>query len=163
MSIRLDPSALRQTHWHGHLLRFVLGGLVTVGTGLVAEAGGPVVGGLFLAFPSIFPLGMAMLEKLHDEQVGPGARGDRARRAGIAEATGAGAGSVGLLAFALAAWLGAVTGHTLVALVAAMLAWVIVAFGSWTIRRGIPTSETVLKGATSAPRPAAPARSGRRA
>jgi hypothetical protein len=32
-----------------------MGGLVTVITGIVAKNWGPVIGGLFLAFPAIFP------------------------------------------------------------------------------------------------------------
>jgi hypothetical protein len=135
MRIRFDPKALRQTRWHGHLIRFVLGGIVTVGTGLVAKGTGPIIGGLFLAFPAIFPIGLAMIEKLQNEQVGAAAKGHRARRAGIAEAAGASAGSVGLVAFAVVAWLAARTGRTSIALGSAMLVWSIVAFGAWTIRR----------------------------
>jgi hypothetical protein len=135
MRIRFDPTALRQTRWHGHLIRFVLGGVVTVATGLVAKGMGPSIGGLFLAFPAIFPIGLAMIEKLQNEQVGATAKGHRARRAGIAEAAGASAGSVGLVGFAAATWIAARTGRTLVALGWGMLAWSIVAFGTWTVRR----------------------------
>jgi len=135
MRIRFDLTALRQTRWHGHLIRFVLGGTVTVVTGLVAKGTGPIVGGLFLAFPAIFPIGLAMIEKLQNEQVGATAKGHRARRAVIAEAAGASAGSVGLVGFATAAWLAARTGRTAVALGSAVLVWSLVAFASWSVRR----------------------------
>jgi hypothetical protein len=55
MTVQFDPSALRQTRWYEYLVRFVLGGAMTVITGLVAARFGPVVGGLFLAFPRSFP------------------------------------------------------------------------------------------------------------
>jgi hypothetical protein len=38
-----------------YAIRFVIGGLITTATGLVARKFGPVVGGLFLAYPAIFP------------------------------------------------------------------------------------------------------------
>jgi Protein of unknown function (DUF3147) len=52
---------------HEHVVRFVLGGAVTVAAGLIARHWGPVVGGLFLAFPAIFPAGATLLEE-HEVQ-----------------------------------------------------------------------------------------------
>jgi Protein of unknown function (DUF3147) len=135
MRVRVDPTPLRQTRWQGHLLRFVLGGLVTVATGLVAKGFGPNVGGMFLAFPAIFPVGLAMIERLQDRQVGRGARGDRARRAAIAEAVGAVAGSVGMAAFALGLWLGLDRWPLAAVFGLALLAWAAVALGTWAFRR----------------------------
>ena len=48
--IHLKFSALKQSRWYEYLVRFVLGGLVTCLAGLVADIGGPSLGGLFLAF-----------------------------------------------------------------------------------------------------------------
>ena len=135
MRVRPDLAPLRQTQWHGHVLRFAAGGLATVATGLVAKALGPVVGGLFLAFPAIFPIGLATAERLQDRQAGPGARGDRARRAGICQAVGAAAGCVGLAAFAMVAWSTLGRWPVPVAFAAATLAWVACAFGAWAARR----------------------------
>ncbi|HVU53120.1 MAG TPA: DUF3147 family protein [Polyangia bacterium] len=135
MRLRFDFAPLQQTHWYGHVLRFVAGGLTTAATGLVAKAFGPVVGGLFLAFPSIFPLGLGMLERRHREQVGGAARGDRARRAGIVEAAGAAVGSVGIIAFALVARATLGRAATALALGAALAAWALVAFATWVIRK----------------------------
>jgi len=139
MRVRPDLAPLRQTRWHGHVLRFAAGGLATVATGLIAKAAGPVVGGLFLAFPAIFPIGLATTERLHDREAGAGARGDRARRAGICEAVGAAAGCVGLAAFAVVAWLALGPWPAPAALAAATGAWVACAFGGWAARRVLVT------------------------
>ena len=141
MRVRLDLAPLRHTRWTGHLLRFLAGGLVTVATGLVAEGLGPVPGGLFLALPAIFPIGLTMIERLENRQVAGGARGDRARRAAIAEAVGAAAGSIGLVAFAVALSLGLPRWPPAVSFAAATLAWTATALGSWAIRR--PLAELV--------------------
>jgi hypothetical protein len=54
MIVKVKLEALRETKWYEYALRFVLGGLVTVGAGLIADIYGPATGGLFLAFPAIF-------------------------------------------------------------------------------------------------------------
>jgi hypothetical protein len=48
-------------------LRFVLGGLATIVAGLIAEHWGPLVGGLFLAFPAIF-CATATLSEKHERE-----------------------------------------------------------------------------------------------
>jgi hypothetical protein len=48
MIVQFKPSTLRQTRWHEYLVRFLLGGAMTVVAGLIAARFGPVVGGLFL-------------------------------------------------------------------------------------------------------------------
>ena len=63
MIVQFNPSALRQTHWYEYLIRFALGGAMTVVAGLIAARFGPVVGGLFLAFPAIFPASATLIEK----------------------------------------------------------------------------------------------------
>jgi hypothetical protein len=67
--------------------------------------------------------------------VGAGARGDRARRAAIAEAAGASTGGVGLIAFAVVAWLGLPHLPAPLALGAAAIAWAAAGFGTWAVRR----------------------------
>jgi Protein of unknown function (DUF3147) len=49
-------------------LRFVLGGLATIVAGLIAEHWGPLVGGLFLAFPAIFCATATLIEKHERER-----------------------------------------------------------------------------------------------
>ena len=63
MLVRIKVSALWDTHWHEYALRFGLGGLATVRTGLIAEVFGPATGGLFLAFPAVFCASATLIEK----------------------------------------------------------------------------------------------------
>jgi len=139
MRVHPDLELLRHTQWHGHVVRFVAGGLVTVATGLIAKAAGPVIGGLFLAFPAIFPIGLATTERLQNREAGPGARGDRARRAAICEAVGAAAGCVGLAAFAALVWHGLDRWPAPLAFTAATVAWAAFAFAGWAVRRLLVT------------------------
>jgi hypothetical protein len=55
MIVKVDPSGLKQTRWHEYALRFAAGGITTVIAGVIAQKWGPAIGGLFLAFPAIFP------------------------------------------------------------------------------------------------------------
>src|SRR5882672_8973311 len=63
MRIKVSLVSLKQINWHEYFARFLLGGAITVATGLIASHFGPVVGGLFLAFPAIFPSGATLIEK----------------------------------------------------------------------------------------------------
>ena len=107
MIVQFKPSALRQTRWYEYLVRFVLGGAMTVIAGLIAARFGPVIGGLFLAFPAIFPASATLIEKHvreRKEKAGlPGAR--RGKEAAALDASGAALGSFGLAAFGLVIWL----------------------------------------------------------
>lgn len=67
MKIKVDFSVLAETKWHEYAVRFLFGGLVTASAGIIAKAFGPVVGGLFLAFPAIFPASATLIEK-HEKQ-----------------------------------------------------------------------------------------------
>ena len=61
--IRFSPSSLREGRWYEYLIRFALGGAVTVFTGIISSRYGPSVGGLFLAFPAIFCASATLIEK----------------------------------------------------------------------------------------------------
>ena len=135
MRIRFDPGPLRESRLSGHALRFAIGGAVTVATGLVAKAFGPVVGGLFLALPAILPAGIALLVRVQNRKAGPGTRGDRARRAAVVEATGASAGALGLVAFALVGWARFGRWPAWLTLAVATAAWSAVAGLAWVIRK----------------------------
>ena len=63
MIIQFKASALHQTRWYEYLIRFILGGAMTVVAGVIAGRFGPVIGGLFLAFPAIFPASATLIEK----------------------------------------------------------------------------------------------------
>jgi hypothetical protein len=63
MKIKANLSALRRTTWYEFAIRFAFGGLVTVATGMIAKKYGPSIGGLFLAFPAIFPASLSLVDK----------------------------------------------------------------------------------------------------
>jgi hypothetical protein len=136
MIVQFKPSALRQTRWYEYLVRFVLGGAMTVVAGLIAARFGPVIGGLFLAFPAIFPASATLIEKhsrQRKEKAGlSGVR--RGRDAAALDAAGAALGSLGLAAFAAVIWL-MVASSPSWALVFATVAWLTVAVLAWLSRR----------------------------
>ena len=136
MIVKFNPSALRQTHWYEYLVRFVLGGAMTVGTGVIAARFGPVIGGLFLAFPAIFPASATLIEKHvreRKEKAGlPG--GWRGKEAAALDAVGAALGSFGLAAFGLVIRLMIVQSPAS-ALVLAVASWLAVAMLAWQVRR----------------------------
>src|ERR1700759_4884837 len=68
MVIKFKLSALRRTRWYEIVLRFLFGGLATVATGMIAKSYGPVIGGVFLAFPAIFPATATLVEKHEKEK-----------------------------------------------------------------------------------------------
>lgn len=136
MIVRFELSALRRIRGRELLTRFAFGGLVTVAAGLVAKRYGPVVGGLFLAFPGISPAGVTIVER-HEivKKRRRGVSGVRRGRA-VAGTTSAGAalGSIGLAAFGVTAawWLPRVAAWE--ALLLATIAWLAVACASWFLR-----------------------------
>jgi hypothetical protein len=64
----VDFSSLRDARWHQFMVRFILGGTVTLCTGLIAQHWGPVIGGLFLAFPAIFPATVTLVARHETEK-----------------------------------------------------------------------------------------------
>src|SRR6201986_5162891 len=106
MVVKFKLSSLRRTRWYEIALRFLFGGLATVATGIIAKSYGPVIGGLFLAFPAIFPAAATLVEK-HVKEKKKKANIDganRSRSAVALEARGTAMGSVGLVLFALLVW-----------------------------------------------------------
>jgi Protein of unknown function (DUF3147) len=139
MVVRIKASALRQSHWYEHALRFGLGGLVTVLAGVIADRWGPEIGGLFLAFPAIFCASSTMIEK-HERQRKQrhhlnGER--RATDAAALDAGGAALGSLGLISFALVVWFLAPHGGLLTLAVAAVV-WLFVSVTIWRLQRALP-------------------------
>jgi hypothetical protein len=135
VKIRFDPAPIKQSRASGHLLRFGIGGAVTVCAALIAKVWGPGVGGLSLAMPAILPIGIALIAKLQDEKVGPTALGDRARRAAVIEATGASIGGLGLIVFAVLGWLLLDRWPAWLTLAVATAAWAAVASTTWLARK----------------------------
>jgi hypothetical protein len=68
MVVHFKFSALKQGRPHEYVVRFALGGLLTVVAGLVADGAGPEAGGLMLAFPAIFCASATLIEKHERER-----------------------------------------------------------------------------------------------
>jgi hypothetical protein len=138
MIVQLNLAALRETRWYEYLIRFALGGAMTVIAGLIAARFGPIVGGLFLAFPAIFPASATLIEKHvreRKERAGlAGAR--RGKEAAALDAAGATLGSFGLAAFALIIWL-LIERSASLALLLATVTWLAVVILAWMLRRWI--------------------------
>jgi hypothetical protein len=135
MMIRIDLAGLRKTKWHDYAARFLFGGLITAAAGLIAQRWGPGIGGLFLAFPAIFPASATLVEK-HEKQKKnrAGLQGAvRGREAAALDAAGAALGCIGLAGFALVVWqlLGAY--ETWIVLGGAGLLWMGISGLCWRI------------------------------
>ena len=138
MTIHVKLSALKQTQWYEYVLRFVLGGVVTALTGLIAGVYGPETGGLFLAFPSIFVASATLIE-MHERKRKKKAGFNGARRgveAAALDASGAVLGSVALLVFGVLVWLLSQRLGGWVLLVA-LCAWCAVSVLLWAYRRSL--------------------------
>jgi hypothetical protein len=141
MAIQVNLSALRHTKWHEYLLRFVFGGGVCVLAGIVAHRFGPVVGGIFLAIPAIFPASATLIEK-HEEEKTTTQKGHKNRANPDAEgqmkvgfdAEGAALGSIGLVVFALVMWKFMPGRSASLVLFCATLSWLLVATTLWKIQ-----------------------------
>ena len=137
MRVRFDTAALRQTKWHQYAIRFVFGGLITAAAGIIAKQYGPVIGGLFLAFPAIFPAGATLIEK-HEKvkKQKAGMSGTvRGRQAASVDGAGAAMGSGGLLVFALLVWEFVSRHRSWMVLLIATAAWLVVSVLIWQIRK----------------------------
>src|SRR5215469_7490251 len=97
--VQIHLDTVKETRWQEGAIRFVLGGAITLAAGLVARKFGPGVGGLFLAFPAIFPASATLVEKHEQEKKEQkGMHGaERGRDAAALDAAGAAMGSIGLL------------------------------------------------------------------
>ncbi len=139
MKIKVNIAALRRSKWYEYIVRFVFGGAVTALAGMIAKRWGPGIGGLFLAFPAIFPAAATLLEK-HEKQKKQraGRQGTlRAREIAGVDAAGAAMGSIGLLAFAVVVWRGIPTHPLALVLGVSTFAWLLVAVLTWAIHKTI--------------------------
>jgi hypothetical protein len=139
MQIKVDPSVIGQTRWYEYAVRFLFGGLITAVAGIIAKKFGPVVGGLFLAFPAIFPASATLIEK-HEKQKKEekGLRGTRrGREAASVDAAGSVIGSVGLLVFASIVWQFAPRYSTWTVLMVATVSWLTVSVMIWYVRKQV--------------------------
>lgn len=137
MKIQIEPSALTETKWYQYAVRFVFGGLITATAGIIAKKYGPGVGGLFLAFPAIFPAGATLIEK-HEKEKKEDAGMDgtqRAAQAVSADAAGASIGTIGLSIFGLLVWKAMPNHPVWLVLGGATAAWCASSFLLWELRK----------------------------
>ena len=136
MRVKLQTTSLKETKAVEYAKRFVFGGAVTVVASLIDRHWGPVVGGLFLAFPGIFPPSASLVErhKVKREQ-DEGKRGVWSGRGQASvEAAGASAGALGLMAFAGVLWWGLPRHGAMASLLLALAAWSVVSASAWWVR-----------------------------
>jgi hypothetical protein len=135
MMIRIDLAGLRRTKWQDYAIRLLFGGLITAAAGLIAQRWGPRIGGLFLAFPAIFPASATLVEKHEKEKKNrAGLQGTvRGREAAALDAAGAVLGCIGLAGFALVVWRFVGSYETWIVLGGAGLLWLGISALCWKI------------------------------
>lgn len=134
--IGCDFSKLAKTRPTEYLTRFLFGVALTLLFSLITKWAGPVIGGLFLAFPGIYPPGSSFVEKKEEERKEQaGMHGTiRARTLASAHAAGASAGTFGLMAFAAIVWLGLPRFGLPISLAAGTVAWFGLSGAAWVLR-----------------------------
>ena len=139
MLVKVDASRVSETRWHEFAVRFLLGGLITAFAGIIGHKYGPAVGGLFLAFPAIFPASATLIdkhEKEKKERAGLNGHG-RARQLVSVDAAGTAIGSIGLCVFALVIHELIRQLSTWLVIAAATLAWAGLSVLLWYLRKRV--------------------------
>ena len=137
MRVYFDASVLRRTKWYEYASRFLFGGAITLIAGILAKRYGPVFGGLFLAFPAIFPSSVTLVEE-HERQRKQCAgipRTIRGRLAAALDARGAAMGSIGLACFGVVVWKLLPVWKSAPVLLVALAIWFAVSFLIWSARK----------------------------
>jgi hypothetical protein len=135
--VSLSFAALRETHVRQYALRFALGGLATVAAGLIAQHFGPVIGGLFLAFPAIFPASATLIargevHRKHEQ----GMHGEmRGRQVAAVDAAGTVLGAMALAGFAATVWLALPDHPPALVLTGAAALWLLLSGALWWLRK----------------------------
>ena len=139
MEIAIDIGALLRTRSTEWVVRFLLGGVITAITGAIAKEFGPTTGGLFLAFPTIFPASATLIEKRASERNSE--LGSHERRspheAAAHDAAGAAIGSLGLFSFALSVSQLLRQYNPLAILTIATVLWLTTAALAWGLYRAV--------------------------
>jgi hypothetical protein len=135
--IRMDFSSLKETKSHEYAVRFLFGGICTVVAGVIAKRYGPGLGGLFLAFPAIFPAGISLIEGHETKRKAQHSfKGEkRGRLAASIDAMGASLGCLGLMAFAVTLWIGLRQHHALYTVIIATAVWIGISTLPWALHR----------------------------
>jgi hypothetical protein len=135
MRVTFNLSALSQTKTYEYAIRFLFGGAITTLAGILAKQFGPVIGGLFLAFPAIFPASATLLEKHQREKKKKAGIAEtiRGRQAAALDAYGAALGCVGLACFAVIVWRLLKFHGSIIILCTALVGWTITSLALWRI------------------------------
>jgi hypothetical protein len=107
--------------------------------GIIAKKFGPTVGGLFLAFPAIFPASATLIES-HEKEKKKRARldpGIRPQNAIALDSAGSTMGAIGLFVFALLTWRLLPNYKTWAVLLVSTIAWLIVSVVVWAISEAV--------------------------
>lgn len=119
--IQVEPENVKRSSWKDYGIRFLFGGIITAAVGVIATVFGPVVAGLFLAFPAILPASLTLVQKHED------------KRDSRLDAHGAALGSIGLISFGAVLWALAPRTSGVLVLAAASIAWLGVSLLCWLI------------------------------
>ena len=137
--------AIKQVHAHEYATRFIFGGICTALAGIIANRWGPGVGGLFLAFPAIFPASACLIEshqKEHKRKIGLDGTG-RGREAAALDAVGASLAAIALAGFAAVVWL-LVSRHNSAGVIAlATLVWASLSPVLWLLWKRRPRKQKI--------------------
>jgi hypothetical protein len=137
MTVSPRLSAIKGIRPQEWILRFLFGGAVCVMAGVVAKQWGPAAGGLFLAFPAIFPASATLLEA-HERRHKARAGFDgtmRGRTVASIDAAGTALGCAGLTSFAIVCWSLLTRLDTAAVFVLATAAWCVLSFAAWRLRK----------------------------
>jgi hypothetical protein len=137
MIVQAKLASVKGIALHEWAVRFFFGGAVCVAAGLIARRFGPSVGGLFLAFPAIFPAGASMVEaheKKHKARAGFDGT-TRGRTVAGVDAAGAVLGSIGLAGFAVTCWICLPLLSTRVTFALAILVWITLSILFWLLAK----------------------------
>lgn len=118
----LDPSELSKSRPGPLLIRFAFGAAISVVAGLAGKAFGSEIGGALLAFPAILPAALTLVEK------------DEGHGSAVHDIGGAVFGGIGLIAFAAVGAVLLGTVNAPLALLGAMVAWVVVSLSLYVVR-----------------------------
>jgi hypothetical protein len=134
ISVRM--SSVKETKRREYVLRFLFGGAATVLAGLVAQYFGAGPGGLFMAFPAIFPAAATLMEAHSKERMAKtGHDGtNRGRASAGIDAASAALGCVALAGFALFVWRLLPAHNAALVIAGATAVWAGVAFALWEAR-----------------------------
>ena len=118
---QVKPEEIGKHKPSDYALRFVFGAAISLAAGLIGMKFGPVVGGLFLAFPAILPASLTLIEQKEGKE-----------EASI-DSLGAILGAVAMLVYAVVVVLWVAKLGVVPALLVAVVAWAVVALTLYSI------------------------------